>query len=86
MTPVCLIDSRNEFHLSSVYESMNAIHRFSSKQETDKGSFFHFELNTWPTVPRQCFFSGFFFVINVSCLSCCLVCSLQPCGHLLGKG
>ena len=26
------------------------------------------------------------FVIYVSCLSCFLVCSLQPCGHLLGKG
>ena len=26
------------------------------------------------------------FVIYVSCLSCCLVCSMQPCGHLLGKG
>ena len=26
------------------------------------------------------------FVIYVSCLSFCLVCSLQPCGHLLGKG
>ena len=26
------------------------------------------------------------FAICVSCLSCCLVCSLQPCGHLLGKG
>ena len=28
------------------------------------------------------------FVIYVSCLSllCCLVCCLQPCGHLLGKG
>ena len=28
------------------------------------------------------------FVIYVSCLSLsyCLVCSLQPCGHLLGKG
>ena len=29
------------------------------------------------------------FVIYVymyaSCLSCCLVCSLQPCGHLLGR-
>ena len=24
------------------------------------------------------------FVIYVSCLACCLVCSLQPCGHLLG--
>ena len=28
----------------------------------------------------------FFFVIYVSCLPCFLVCSLQPCGHLLGKG
>ena len=27
-----------------------------------------------------------FFVIYISCLSCFLVCSLQPCGHLLGKG
>ena len=26
------------------------------------------------------------FVIYVSSLSCFLVCSLQPCGHLLGKG
>ena len=26
------------------------------------------------------------FVICVLCLSCCLVCSLQPCGHLLEKG
>ena len=26
------------------------------------------------------------FVINVSCVSCFLVCSLQPFGHLLGKG
>ena len=26
------------------------------------------------------------FVIYVSCLSCCLVWSLQPCGHLLGNG
>ena len=34
------------------------------------------------TNPRRCFF----FVICVSCLSCYLVCSLQPCGHLLGKG
>ena len=25
------------------------------------------------------------FVIYFSCLSCFLVCSLQPCGHLLGK-
>ena len=41
------------------------------------------------TVPRRCFFFGsFVFLIYVSCLSllCCLVCSLQPCGHLLGKG
>ena len=26
------------------------------------------------------------FLIYVSCLSCFLVCSLYPCGHLLGKG
>ena len=26
------------------------------------------------------------FVIYVSCLSYCLDCSLQPCGHLLGNG
>ena len=26
------------------------------------------------------------FVIYVLCLSCLLVFSLQPCGHLLGKG
>ena len=25
------------------------------------------------------------FLIYVSCLSCFLVCSLQPCGHLLGN-
>ena len=25
-------------------------------------------------------------ILYVSCLSCFLVCSLQPCGHLLGKG
>ena len=27
-----------------------------------------------------------FFLFYVLCLSCCLVCPLQPCGHLLGKG
>ena len=37
------------------------------------------------TVPRPCFFVDPF-LIYVSCLSCFLVCSLQPCGHLLGKG
>ena len=26
------------------------------------------------------------FVIYILCLSCYLVCSLQPCGQLLGKG
>ena len=26
-----------------------------------------------------------FSVIYVSCLSCCFVCSSQPCGHLMGK-
>ena len=30
--------------------------------------------------------SRIFFVIDVLCLSCFLVCSLQPCGYLLGKG
>ena len=35
------------------------------------------------TVPRRCFFCESFFVIYVLCLSCFLVCSLQPCGHLL---
>ena len=29
---------------------------------------------------------GILFVTYVSCLSCCLVCSLQPFGHLFGKG
>ena len=42
------------------------------------------------TVPRQCFFCGPLKLqcSYVSCLSllCCLVCSLQLCGHLLGKG
>ena len=33
---------------------------------------------------RRCFL--LVYVICVSCMSCCLVCSLQPCGHLLGKG
>ena len=36
-------------------------------------------------VPRRCLFCGSFFVIYVSCLSGFLVCSVQPCGHLLGK-
>ena len=40
------------------------------------------------TVLKWCFFCGFFFVICVSCLflSYCLVCSLQPYGHLLLNG
>ena len=37
------------------------------------------------TVSRWCFFCGSF-LLFVSCLSCFLVCSLQPCGHLLGQG
>ena len=28
----------------------------------------------------------YLFFIYAPCLSCCLDCSLQPCGHLLGKG
>ena len=42
-------------------------------------------LNILLTVPRLYFFCGSF-VINVLCLSCFRVCSLIPCGHLLGKG
>ena len=38
------------------------------------------------TVPRRCFFVDIFFVTYVSCLSCFFVYSMQPCGHLLGKG
>ena len=37
------------------------------------------------TFPRRCFFCGSFFIC-VSCKLCCFVFSLQPCGHLLGKG
>ena len=39
------------------------------------------------TISRRCFFCGSFslFVFHV-CLSYCRVCSLLPCGHLLGKG
>ena len=37
------------------------------------------------TVPRRCLFCVSFF-IYVLCLSCFLVFSLQPCGHLVGKG
>ena len=38
------------------------------------------------TIPRRYLFSESFFVICVSCfLTYCLVCSLQPCGHLLGN-
>ena len=38
------------------------------------------------TVQRRCFFCESFFVIYVSCLSYFLVCLLQRCGYLLGKG
>ena len=34
----------------------------------------------------RCFICGSFFLIYVLCLSCFFVCSLQPGGHLLGKG
>ena len=35
-------------------------------------------------IPRS--FLWILYVIYVSCLSCWVVCSLQPCGYLLGKG
>ena len=40
------------------------------------------------TIPRWCFFCGSVFGFYVSSLSLisCVVCSLQPCDHLLGKG
>ena len=44
------------------------------------------------TVPRWCFFCGSFllFLFRVChaflSVSCSLVCSLRPCGHVLGKG
>ena len=38
------------------------------------------------TVPRRYFFCGSFVFIYVLCLSCFRVCSLLPCGHLLGNG
>ena len=39
------------------------------------------------TVPMRSFFYGSFLLVSyVSCLPllCCLDCSFQPCGHLLG--
>ena len=38
------------------------------------------------TVPRALVLLWIIFVNCVSCLSCFHVCSLLPCGHLLGKG
>ena len=38
------------------------------------------------TVPGRCFFCGSFVLCNVLCLPFLRVCSLLPCGHLLGKG
>ena len=37
------------------------------------------------TIPKVVLLLWILFVIHVSWLSCFLVCSLQPCGHLLGK-
>ena len=37
------------------------------------------------TVPRGAFL-WILFIIYVSCLSYCLVCSFKPCGHLLEEG
>ena len=38
------------------------------------------------TFTDRSFFCGSFLVVYVSCLACFLVCSLDPCGHLLVKG
>ena len=39
------------------------------------------------TVPRLCFFCGSFMLfLPCSCCAFVRVCSLMPCGHLLGKG
>ena len=38
------------------------------------------------TVPRPWFHYGSLLFVFRVCLLYCLVCSLQPCGHLLGKG
>ena len=35
---------------------------------------------------NRSFVDHFLFVTYVLCLSCFLVCSLQPCGQMLGKG
>ena len=39
----------------------------------------------WPYDSKAVLFL-LFYVICVSCMPCCLVCSLQPCGYLQGKG
>ena len=39
------------------------------------------------TVPRRCFFCGSFMLfLSCFCFACVHVCSMMPCGHLLGKG
>ena len=38
------------------------------------------------TVPRRYFFCGSFMFFSVLCFSCFCVCSLLPCGHMLGMG
>ena len=68
------------FHLAARHRYVLYIQKFS------RGVYLNPTVICLLTVPRQC--CCFFFVIYVSCLSmsCFLVCSLQPCGHLLGKG
>ena len=48
----------------------------------------NFSLSSWMEDLTEMFQGGAFLINYVSCLSllCCLVCSLQPCDHLLGKG
>ena len=41
--------------------------------------------NFFLTVPRRYFFCGRFVFFCVLCFSCFRVCSLLPCGHLLGS-
>ena len=40
----------------------------------------------WLNRPKAVLLLWIIFGIYVSCLSCFLVCSLQPCGYLLGNG
>ena len=46
----------------------------------------HFGYLLFAKYPFRSDFCVSFLLFYASCLSCCLVCSLQPCGHLLGQG